>query len=578
MSDRRVPEYVAVECPVCYTRMHARPAKAPGTIKCPDCYTLARVPSISEVLARLPRARAPEVIGTYDLGSELNPIVEDATPDWPTTGSYGLSAPVADSYDAGPTPAPGVAPATSAGGASGEDQRWSRLSAESRPSRGEPDPAQTAARPAAAPPADADDVKPPPDSSAVACPACGARIEPPASDRPQTILCPECLEDVPVPGRRTAARASARPKPRQDSPPPEPEPRDLAKERTQRPVGKPAKPPAAKPPAESSTEQPRRGTAKARPAPAVPEPDRTPALPPAGAPAEERIEFEAVVYPQPPRGPVNVFEAMAEIRQEAPDPPPRWTFFSSVFGFPWRPDVLMRWIYLAAGFTVFGIVVSGYVLMAEDTGLWLLVLMFFMPPLVAAAGLTLSYSAACFLPILIDTAAGNDRVKSWFDPDWKEWAVQFMYLVCMLFVALLVGHVIGVLADVRGETYGLVLGVTTYVTFPIIVLSSQEANSMFIPLTLPILRSMVTSAWVWLMFYVLSGVLVGAAAVLILLESEVSPYLALMGSGPILATVCLIYPRLLGRLAWRASLTGARRRRRKRRRPVEFPAPAGGIK
>ena len=101
---------------------------------------------------------------------------------------------------------------------------------------------------------------------------------------------------------------------------------------------------------------------------------------------------------------------------------------------------------------------------------------------------------------------------------------------------------------------------------------------MFIPLTLPILRSMVTSAWVWLMFYVLSGALVGAAAVLILLESEVSPYLALMGSGPILATVCLIYPRLLGRLAWRASLTGARRRRRKRRRPVEFPAPAGGIK
>ena len=572
MSDRRVPEYVAVECPVCYTRMHARPAKAPGEIKCPDCYTLARVPSISEVLARLPRTRAPEVIGTYDLGSELNPIVEDATPDWPTTGSYGLSAPVAESYDAVPTPSPDVAPATPVSGASDEDQRWSRLSAKSRPSRREQDPEQSTEQPAsAAPPGRAKPTEPPPDSSAVVCPACGARIEPPASDRPQTILCPECLEDVPVPGRRSAPRAPARPEPRQESPIPESEPRDPAKERTRRPVGKPA----ARPAVESGTEQPRRGTAKSRPATAVPEPD--PGPPPAGAPAEERIEFEAIVYPQPPRGPVNVFEALAEIRQESPDPPPRWTFFSSVFGFPWRPDMLVRWIYLTLGFTVFGIVLAGFVALAQLVS-WLLVLVLFMPALVAAAGLTLSYSAACFLPILIDTAAGNDRVKSWFDPDWKEWSVQFMYLVCMLFVAMLVGHVIGVLADVRGETYRLVLGVATYLAFPIIVLSSQEANSMFVPLTLPILRSMVTSAWVWLMFYVLSGALLGAAAVLILLESEVSPYFALIASGPILATVCLIYPRLLGRLAWRASLTGAHRRRKKRRRPAEFPAPAGGIK
>jgi hypothetical protein len=95
-----VPELVAVECPVCYTRMHARPAKTPGKIKCPDCYTLARVPSISEVRARLPRRRAPEPepVGTYDLGSAANPRV-DETPDWPSTGAYHLQPPAAEPRD-----------------------------------------------------------------------------------------------------------------------------------------------------------------------------------------------------------------------------------------------------------------------------------------------------------------------------------------------------------------------------------------------------------------------------------------------------------------------------------------------
>jgi hypothetical protein len=207
---------------------------------------------------------------------------------------------------------------------------------------------------------------------------------------------------------------------------------------------------------------------------------------------------------------------------------------------------------------------------------WLLVVVFLMPGFVAAAGLTLSYAAACFLPILIDTAAGNDRITSWFDPNWKEWAVQFMYLVCMMLTAGLFGHVAGEIGERAGGQYGIVLGVTVFLTFPIVVLSTQEANSPFIPLSLPILKSLVAFAGGWLLFYALSGLVVGAAAALIALEASVSPYFALLGSGPILATVFLIYPRLLGRLAWRASL--AKPRRRKRRRQPELPAPAGGVK
>jgi hypothetical protein len=281
-----------------------------------------------------------------------------------------------------------------------------------------------------------------------------------------------------------------------------------------------------------------------------------------------------VVYPEPPSKPVNVFDAMAEVRQATVDPPGAWTFLGSVLAFPWRPDMLLRWIFLTLGFTVFGVLLCGFVLLSQELS-WLLVVVFLMPGFVAAAGLTLSYGAACFLPILIDTAAGNDRVTSWFDPNWKDWAVQFMYLVCMMFTAALFGHVAGVIGEDAGGSYGVILGVTVFLTFPVILLSSQEANSPFIPLTLPILKSMVVFAPGWLLFYVLSGIVVGAAAALIALEASLSPYFALLGSGPILATVFLIYPRLAGRLAWRASL--AKPRRRKRRQP-EFPAPAGGFK
>ncbi|HUG92203.1 MAG TPA: hypothetical protein VML55_15285 [Planctomycetaceae bacterium] len=567
-ASPRIPEYVAVECPVCYTRMHARPAKIPGTIKCPDCYTLARVPTIAEVLARLPRVRAPEAIGTYDLGAATNPAVDDAPPDWPSTGSYQLQARLSEPRDVVTAPplnvgaafSPPVAPPPVA--PPPEPRAPERRGEPLQPprGRGREKPARAAAE------------TPPSSSTAppvtVACPTCGAEIEPLLSDEPQTILCPDCLEDVAVPARRDlAAPDRPRSNPKAETVPPRERPRVV-----QEPVTKPALAPVRSEP----PEQPRRSRTK-RGAPGRTPPAASPP-PPAAAPPpveDEPIEFAEAADPQPPTSHVNIFEALAEIRQEKRDPPPRWTFFSSVFGFPWRPDMVMRWVYLTLGFTVFGLVLSGFLLLAEFAS-WLLVLVVFLPVLVAAAGLTLSYSAACFLPILVDTSYGNDRVTGWFDSDWKEWSVQFMYLVCMLLAAGLAGHVAGVIAEPVGGPYGLVLGVTMFLSFPIIVLSSQEANSPLMPVTLPILKSLVTCAWGWLMFYGLSGLVVGAATVLVGLLSEVSPYVAFLASGPILATVCLIYPRLLGRLAWRASLAGPRRR--KRRRMTNLPLPAGGFK
>ena len=42
----------------------------------------------------------------------------------------------------------------------------------------------------------------------------------------------------------------------------------------------------------------------------------------------------------------------------APDPP-RWTFFSGVFQFPWRRNTLSRWLCLSAGLVAWGEMVTG---------------------------------------------------------------------------------------------------------------------------------------------------------------------------------------------------------------------------
>jgi hypothetical protein len=60
--------------------------------------------------------------------------------------------------------------------------------------------------------------------------------------------------------------------------------------------------------------------------------------------------------------PGSVFDKLAEIRREVAPPPPRWTFFSGVFTFPWRQEVHIRWAYMTVGFTaiaIIGLVLKG---------------------------------------------------------------------------------------------------------------------------------------------------------------------------------------------------------------------------
>lgn len=66
-ADR--PEYVAVVCPACRTRIDARLRDEPGSVECPDCFTQVDVPAREAVLAAQPVKRELPEVDTYAIAA-----------------------------------------------------------------------------------------------------------------------------------------------------------------------------------------------------------------------------------------------------------------------------------------------------------------------------------------------------------------------------------------------------------------------------------------------------------------------------------------------------------------------------
>ncbi|MBT4864150.1 MAG: hypothetical protein HON53_03385 [Planctomycetaceae bacterium] len=135
---------------------------------------------------------------------------------------------------------------------------------------------------------------------------------------------------------------------------------------------------------------------------------------------------EAIVRPKLQ---TSYLEVQAEIRREVIEPPPRWTFFSGVFTFPCRPGVLQRWGLLSLGFTVLSLlIVLLIMLIGGGSSFGVVGAAFLGLPTIWIMLWSLSYAAACCLPVVTDTAAGMDRIANWPDPLWNEWMAQLLYL------------------------------------------------------------------------------------------------------------------------------------------------------
>lgn len=276
--------------------------------------------------------------------------------------------------------------------------------------------------------------------------------------------------------------------------------------------------------------------------------------------------------PAPPKRPrlqTSYLEVQSEIYVEKVDPPPEWTFFSGVFTFPWSSGARMRWVFMSLGWGSVALLGIMLLLIYSNMGVQSgMALAFFALPAIWITFWTLSYAAACFLPVVIDTAAGNDEVNSWPDPVFKEWAVQLIYLSFISLEANVAAYGIGQLIGMAtGDPVTPAL-FASFALFPIILLSSLEANTAFIPLTLPVLRTLATHAWAWIVFYALTGAMMFFWVWLFPYAVLWNAWLAFLAAGPVWAASVLIYARLLGRLGWQTSISNE---------PVEVPEDARSL-
>jgi len=327
----------------------------------------------------------------------------------------------------------------------------------------------------------------------IPCPNCKKKVGTRLEERPKRVNCPHCGVLVDVPARGGAV----------------------------------AGPVAGTPPASTSS----------KPAPTAEPPAPSPKQPP----------------PRPaPAG--NVFDAMAGVRIAEIDPPPRWTFFSGVFQLPFRGQALPRWALLSAGFTLLCLIgaLAHWLAQGDPTRLVVRLVLLGLPSLWIAL-LSASYGAALALAIIEGTAAGNDRLHAWPEPNWREWLIPLIAAAWIAALCASLGYGLGRLLELAGLPAVWSMAACSVVLFPAAVLCALESGQVLLPFSVPVLRSIPRWWWAWGLFEVLGAMVLCLPAVVGWLLFDVSRLAAALAAGPLLAACLMIYARLLGRLGWRIS-------------------------
>lgn len=252
---------------------------------------------------------------------------------------------------------------------------------------------------------------------------------------------------------------------------------------------------------------------------------------------------------------MHLFDKLAEVYTEAPIPPPRWTFFSGVFTFPWRKGALFSWTALAVGFTVLsllgGFLISGGV-GTGPRGIGVIGMGFFGLPILWVTIFTFAYAADCCLCVVESTSYGLDDIETWPDGTWREWMPKLVYLIWIAAIPTVVSAGVGKLAEFGGlPSWPVRLGML-FILYPIAFLSALESTSPWVPLTLPIVRTLYLIPGSWLTFYLLTALMAALLTGLLIAFQSIG-IVAMIPFGPILAACVLIYARLVGRLGWKIS-------------------------
>jgi hypothetical protein len=158
----------------------------------------------------------------------------------------------------------------------------------------------------------------------------------------------------------------------------------------------------------------------------------------------------------------------------------------------------------------------------------------------------MSYVSAMYLCVVRDTAEGCDAIEDWSDESWRERFWTLPSTLGMLIIALGAGWFIGRLA---GDIWWLPALLIALLLYPVLQLCSLDADSVIMPVSARILRTLSTHASEWAIFYVETSALIFGFCTLAYAVFADPPYVSVIILTPFLSTLILVYGRLLGRLA-----------------------------
>lgn len=226
-------------------------------------------------------------------------------------------------------------------------------------------------------------------------------------------------------------------------------------------------------------------------------------------------------------------------------PPPRWPMLSGVLSFPFYLNTLGPWMLIT-----FGLMIAAWLLMfwIEYGGIGGMSTVFYIGmPTCLTAILTIGFAASCSFTIIESTSNGWDTFEVSSGMDWKEWVWSFAHITALLMQAGLVGYVVEL---VSFSDSWLPMIAVTFAVFPLVLLGALAADGAWAPLAIgKVLLSLVQVWWAWGLFYLeITPMAVGWTFLTNMELAGDTPWLAPLYAAPLLATIILIYARLIGRL------------------------------
>jgi len=229
---------------------------------------------------------------------------------------------------------------------------------------------------------------------------------------------------------------------------------------------------------------------------------------------------------------------------------PPWPFLAGTFTFPFSRDVRGRCVALAFLAISVGLLArEGASLAARADGRLSFLGSIFIVLTVMATVAWLAFASACAAAIVTDTANGCDRIARWPGALFLDWIGESLLVGCGFLATAAAGFGVALLLRGTGRPNDGVAAIAAFVLFPVVLLSMFENESIFEPLSWPVCRTVGVCPDAWGAFYACMGMVVGAAASILVLVLPGLDTWGIVLSGVAVAVAWLVIFRLLGRLA-----------------------------